>query len=129
MSFLKYSKHKIGPTCTGTCVRTNFRQFVVSFKKFQKYVLFYQEPEPEPEPPQNRSAPKPCSQNYVNFKCELLFSVFATQKEPCLTNYRMCIFFVFCFVSLLTCPSLASLHPAINICLLTEHPLVIVFFP
>ena len=42
-----------------------FRQFVVSFKKFQNYVLFYQEPEPapdkkfpEPEPPQNRLAPK-----------------------------------------------------------------------
>ena len=26
----------------------------------------------------------------------------------------MCIFFVFCFVSMLTCPSLASLHPAVN---------------
>ena len=35
-------------TCTGACVRTYFRQFVVSFNKFQNYVLFYQEPEPKP---------------------------------------------------------------------------------
>ena len=58
------SKHKIWPTCTGTCVRTYFRHFVVSFQKFQNHVLFYQEPAPdkkflEPEPPQNRPAPKP----------------------------------------------------------------------
>ena len=53
--------------CTGTCVRTYFRQFVVSLKKIQTVVLFYQEPEPapgwrfpEPEPSQNRPAPKPC---------------------------------------------------------------------
>ena len=45
---------------------TYFRQFVVGLKKFQNYVLFYQEPEPapgrkfpEPEPPKNRPAPKP----------------------------------------------------------------------
>ena len=50
----------------GTCVRTYIRQFVVSYKKFQNNVLFYQKPEPapgrkftEPEPPQNRPAPKP----------------------------------------------------------------------
>ena len=51
--------------CTITCVRQYFRQFLVSFKKFQNYVLFYQEPEtapdkkfPEPELPQNRPTPK-----------------------------------------------------------------------
>ena len=64
---LFYSKHKLWPICTGTCIRTYFRQFAVSLKKFQHYVLFYQEPEPEPapdrkfpepEPPQNRPAPK-----------------------------------------------------------------------
>ena len=56
------SKHKIWPTCTGTCVRTYFRPFVVGFKKFQNYFLFNQVPDkkfPEPEPPQNRPAPKP----------------------------------------------------------------------
>ena len=59
-------------TCTvliGTCVETYryFRQFVVSFKKYQNYVVFYQEPEtdkkfpePEPEPLQNRPALTPC---------------------------------------------------------------------
>ena len=35
---------------TGTCVKKYFRLFVVSFKKFQNYVLFYQEPELEPAP-------------------------------------------------------------------------------
>ena len=62
---LYLSKHKLGPISTGTCTRTYFKQFVVGFKKFQNYVLFYQEPEPapgrkfpEPEPPQNRPAPK-----------------------------------------------------------------------
>ena len=50
-----------GTIGTGTCVRTYFRQFVVSFiKKFQNYVVFYQEhaPDkkfPEPEPHQNSS--------------------------------------------------------------------------
>ena len=47
---LFWSKHKIWPTCTGTCVRTYFRQFVVSFKKLENYVLFYQEPELELAP-------------------------------------------------------------------------------
>ena len=42
---------------SGTCVRTYLRQFVVSVKKFQNYVLFFK----EPEPPQNRPAPKPWS--------------------------------------------------------------------
>ena len=42
--------------CTATCVRTYFRLFEVSFKKFQNHVLFYQEPEPS----QNLPAPKPC---------------------------------------------------------------------
>ena len=65
---IKYDLHV--PVLVGTCVKTNFRQFVpvVSFKKFQKYVLFYQEPKtapdkkfPEPEPPQTRPTPKPCS--------------------------------------------------------------------
>ena len=61
-----------------------FRQFVVSFKKFQNYVLFYQESElepepapdkkfPEPEPPQNLPAPKPCKKRYkdtlVPYQC------------------------------------------------------------
>ena len=32
-----------------TCVRQYFRQFLVSFKKFQNYVLFYQEPETAPD--------------------------------------------------------------------------------
>ena len=50
------SIQKIWSTCTGTCVRICFKQFVVSFQKFHNYVLFYQ----EPEPPQNRPAPKPC---------------------------------------------------------------------
>ena len=50
---------------SGTCVKTYFRLFVVSLKKFQHNVLFYQEPAlgrkfPEPLPPQNRPAPKPC---------------------------------------------------------------------
>ena len=41
-----------------------FRQFVVSFQKFQNYVLSYQEPKPAPDkifpkPLQNRLAPKP----------------------------------------------------------------------
>ena len=70
------SKHKIWPTCTGTCVRTYFRHFLVSFQKFRNHVLLYQEPEPaldkkfrgpEPELPQNRPAPKPCSLNSFNF--------------------------------------------------------------
>ena len=48
---------------SGTCVRKYFRQFVVSFKEFKNYVLFYPEPAPgtkflDPEPPQNRTAPK-----------------------------------------------------------------------
>ena len=39
---------------------TYFRQFVVGLKKFQNYVLFYQEPEPAPgrkfpEPPQKQA--------------------------------------------------------------------------
>ena len=49
-------------------VKTYFRLFVVSFKKFTNYNLFYQEPEPapgrkfpEPEPPHNRPAPKHCT--------------------------------------------------------------------
>ena len=36
MSFLKYIH--IWSTCTGTSVRTCFRQFVVNFQKFQNYV-------------------------------------------------------------------------------------------
>ena len=39
-----------------TCARTYLRQFVVSFKKFQNYVLFYQEPEPDKKVP--GAAPK-----------------------------------------------------------------------
>ena len=60
--------------------RGYFRQFVVSFKKFQKYIFFYREPAlaldkkfPEPEPPQNRPAPKPCKKRYkdtlVPYQC------------------------------------------------------------
>ena len=41
-----------------TCVRTYFRQFVVSFKNFQNYVLFYQEPEPDKKIPGAGAAPK-----------------------------------------------------------------------
>ena len=62
--FLK-SKHKIEPLCTGTCVNKYFRQFVVSLKKIQHYVLFYQETEPapatkflEPEPPKKKDGSK-----------------------------------------------------------------------
>ena len=45
--------------------RAYFRQFGVSFKKFQYYVLLTRsrlrkEKFQEPEPPQNRPAPKPC---------------------------------------------------------------------
>ena len=54
--------------CTGTCVRTYFRPFAVSFKKFQHYVLFYQEPEPAP----GRKFPEPeptgfGAANFANF--------------------------------------------------------------
>ena len=31
-------------------IRTYFRQFVVSFQKFQNHILYYQELEPEPAP-------------------------------------------------------------------------------
>ena len=34
---LFWSKHEIWPTCTGTCVRTYFRQFVVSFEKIPTF--------------------------------------------------------------------------------------------
>ena len=60
--------------CTGTCVRTYFKQFIVSFKKFQNYVLFYQES--ELEPPQNRPAPKPLPwifNRLQTFRAEILF--------------------------------------------------------
>ena len=43
-------------TCTGACVRTYVRQFVVSFNKFQNYVLFHQEPAPDNKIP--GAAPK-----------------------------------------------------------------------
>ena len=67
----KNRKYDLHVHCTGTCVRTYFTQFVVSFKKFQNHVLFYQEPEPEPEPAPHKKipgagaapkqlAPKPC---------------------------------------------------------------------
>ena len=73
------SKHKILPACTGTCVSTYFRKFVVTFKKIQDYVLFYKEPEPaapgrkfpEPEPPQNKLAPKPWVDG--GFQCQPQF--------------------------------------------------------
>ena len=55
---LFYSKYKLGPICTSTCVRTYFIQFIVSFIKSKHFYIFYQEPEPEPS--QNRPAPKPC---------------------------------------------------------------------
>ena len=86
---LFWSKHKIWPTCTGTCVRTYFRQFVASFKKFQHFVLFYQEPEPapdkkfpEPEPPKTGRLQNPEFKYYKRILTSLILSVLYSPNKP-----------------------------------------------
>ena len=84
-----------------TCVRTYFRQFVVSLKKFQNYVLFYQEPEPapdekfpEPKPLRNPATHLRISLTGITYakciKMQIKEKVLTNISKKCLKRVRLC---------------------------------------